>query len=330
MIAETYADRIIKLLARMPELDDDEIARELAIEPRQTVNQVCRRLSGCGKLVRQRGTGGKIVNRLPDQSKPLSAPDVRAIAQQKTAGHVRAKTTQTPGNSLTPRDLAGMLLVIPCSGVKQDQTGTGRTVASIIQSLPPALAEELLNARRHVKEKIAIDELTLVPARQRYSGSLYCSGGQALDDLLEAGSHVVILSGGYGLVLATEPIGMYDQVFKRSWWPQRILERSLVAYAQHHRISSVRAFASATSPYVKTMQHVRWRDADIDDALLLTPHRGPGAMRKSPVSIGEALTALRDRTLTTDWHSSYGLCLHIHEGRALPASSARSSGFSTL
>lgn len=77
-----------------------------------------------------------------------------------------------------------MLLLIPCSGAKQDHTGTGRTGASIIQSLPPALAEELLNARRHVKEKIVIDETTLVPARQRYSGSLYCLGGQALDDLL--------------------------------------------------------------------------------------------------------------------------------------------------
>lgn len=314
MTGETHADRIITLLAGTPGLDDDEIAKELAIEPRQTVNQVCRRLAESGKLVRQRGTGGKIVNRLPDPSEPLTAPGASEIARQKTVGHIRANTTQTPGRSLIPRDLAATLLIIPCSGAKQDQTGIGKTGASIIQSLPPALAEELLEARRHAKERTAIDKSTLVPARQRYCGSLYRSAGQALDDLAASGSHIAILTGGYGLVLATEPIGMYDQALKPSWWPRRILDRSLVAYAQHHRISSVRAFAAATSPYATILQRVRWHDADIDDALLLTPPAEPGGMSRSPASIGEALSALRDGTLTTDWQSSYGLSLNIQEG----------------
>jgi hypothetical protein len=285
MTAKTHAERIINLLARMPGLDDDEIARELAIAPRQTVNQVCRSLAGSGKLVRERGIGGKIVNSLPEQIEALSPPGSSAVAQQKATECRHAKSGQPPGRSLIPRDFAATLLVIPCSGTKQGQNGNGETGSSIVDSLPPTLAEELLEARRLVKEKIAIDESTLVPARQRYCGSLYSSAGQALDDLSESGSHIVILTGGYGLVVATEPIGMYDQVFKPSWWPHRILERSLVAYARHHRISSVRAFASATSPYAKLLQRVRWRDADIDDALLLTPHAGRGAMRKSPASL---------------------------------------------
>ena len=73
MIAETHADRIINLLARVPGLDDDEIARELAIQPRQTVNQVCRRLAACGTLIRERGIGGKIVNRLQEQIDVLAS-----------------------------------------------------------------------------------------------------------------------------------------------------------------------------------------------------------------------------------------------------------------
>src|SRR6266545_6800810 len=43
-------------------------------------------------------------------------------------------------------------------------------------------------------------------------------------------SHIAILSAGYGLVSATEPIGMYNETLKTSWWPHRILERCLLAY----------------------------------------------------------------------------------------------------
>lgn len=60
----THADRILALLAQSADLDDDEIARALKIEPRQTVNQTCRMLAGRGLLIRETGTRGKIVNRL--------------------------------------------------------------------------------------------------------------------------------------------------------------------------------------------------------------------------------------------------------------------------
>jgi hypothetical protein len=60
--------------------------------------------------------------------------------------------------------------------------------------------------------------------------------------------------------------------------PRRILERVLIAYAQCHRVESVRVFAAATSTYRQTLR-VRWNDEGI---LLLTPEAAPGAMRKSP------------------------------------------------
>ena len=56
----TYAELIINLLAQQPGLDDDQLARQLGIEPRQTVNQLCRRLEVQGLLVRERGPAGKI------------------------------------------------------------------------------------------------------------------------------------------------------------------------------------------------------------------------------------------------------------------------------
>lgn len=269
-MGEMHSDRIISLLPRMPRLDDDEIAHELAIEPRQTVNQVCRRLAERGTIVRERGSSGKIVNRLLEHGEALPSPGDQYLAQ-KIAQGVPTTATQPTSRTLVPHNLRKTLLVIPCSKTKQ-RIGIAEAGASIMQSLPRSLAEELLRARQHVREKIEIDETTtLLPAGQRYTGKLYCASGKALDDLAEFGAHIVILSGGYGLVLATEIIGWYDAALKPSWWPHHVLERCLVAYAQHHGISSVRAFASETGPYVKILRRVRWRDAGVSDALLMIP-----------------------------------------------------------
>ena len=45
-------------------LDDDQLAKRLDVSPRQTINQVCRRLEGEGLLHRYVGADGKIVNEL--------------------------------------------------------------------------------------------------------------------------------------------------------------------------------------------------------------------------------------------------------------------------
>jgi hypothetical protein len=160
--------------------------------------------------------------------------------------------------------------------------------------------------------KARLDETARVPALERYSGSLYEHGGrEAVRDLLRAGTHVMILSGGYGAVLAAEPIGMYEAALRPSWWPSRLLERVLLAYARQQSIRSVRAFASATSTYSAVLARVPWCDAGVADALLLMPEAGPGGTLKSPSTIGQALCALRDGTLTGDWRSSYGLRVAI-------------------
>ena len=59
----TDTDRLIEALRRSPGLDDDELARQLGIEPRQ-VNQICRYLEILGRLRRTPGPGGKISNTL--------------------------------------------------------------------------------------------------------------------------------------------------------------------------------------------------------------------------------------------------------------------------
>ncbi len=63
---ETNADRILSLLRRRPDLDDDEIAEALHIR-RQTVNQECRLLESRGLVKRYRGgPRNKLLNRLSD------------------------------------------------------------------------------------------------------------------------------------------------------------------------------------------------------------------------------------------------------------------------
>ena len=300
-----HAERIIALLAAVPGLDDDEIAKRLGIDPRQTVNLICRRLSDRGVLTRTSGHAGKIANYLCD---PSAFPEKKAPASLPSA----RSTVMPPGISLVPKALERALIVLPCSGTKRSGRASAGFGPPILESLPLRLSQELREARLQVSRKIHIEESLLLPAWERYDGGLYRTAHDALECLLRRDAHLVILSGGYGVVSAREPIGIYNAVLTLSWWPDRLLGRCLIAYAERHGLTSVRAFAAATSSYCHVLRSVRWQDAGVADALLLTPRPAPGGIAKSPKSLGEALIALNDGTLTTGWQSCYGLDLDVH------------------
>jgi hypothetical protein len=82
----TIAVRVLDELRRSSlALDDDELARRLAVSPRQSINQVCRRLERAGRLHRRLGPDGKIVNdvrRAEEQAlSPKTAPvDISAVS----------------------------------------------------------------------------------------------------------------------------------------------------------------------------------------------------------------------------------------------------------
>jgi hypothetical protein len=78
----TIAVRVLEKLRRCETaLDDDELARQLGVSPRQTINQACRRLESAGRLRRYVGSEGKIVNdcRAVD-GELLSEPVITAVA----------------------------------------------------------------------------------------------------------------------------------------------------------------------------------------------------------------------------------------------------------
>jgi hypothetical protein len=68
MSTPTTADRVLELLrVTRKSLDDDELAGRLQVSPRQTINQVCRKLERDGHIRRLNGPHGKIVNQLVER-----------------------------------------------------------------------------------------------------------------------------------------------------------------------------------------------------------------------------------------------------------------------
>lgn len=120
---------------------------------------------------------------------------------------------------------------------------------------------------------------------------------------------MIIVSGGYGLVLAAEPIGYYQSVFKTSWWPGGVLEEALIEYLRQHKLRALCAIASASTGYARLPRRANWQLAGLESAVLLTPEETTGAMVKSPRAQGEALSRLLHGEIDVDWTSSHGLRL---------------------
>ena len=59
----TNTDRVIEILRRSSGLDDDELARQAGVEPRE-VKLICRYLEIIRRLRRTPGPAGKIINTL--------------------------------------------------------------------------------------------------------------------------------------------------------------------------------------------------------------------------------------------------------------------------
>ena len=313
----TNADLIVTALKRAPGLDDDELSRKSGVEPRQTVNQICRHLESKGLIRRVVGQRGKIVSNLIGDTENSELHRTKVKQTPSTPRSARAKSTRVKSGKPIP-DAACIipnrrktLIIIPCSGAKVIVPKGKAAGRSILNDLHPDLKLKLSEARHGVASRALLDERTLVPAWQRYRGSLYQAAHDELGKYLNGGNgHIVVVSGGYGLVLADEPIGIYNAMFKKSWWPRGLLEEVLLEYAKEHDVKHVRALASTTTEYRKLIKGVSWATLGIEDAWLLTPKPAPGAMVKSPRAQGEALAAMLRGELTNRWISSDGLCLH--------------------
>jgi hypothetical protein len=135
-MAPTIAIRVLDELRHSSlALDDDELALRLAVSPRQTINQVCRRLERAGRLHRRLGPNGKIVNDLRRaeewQAHPPKAEqvDVSAVSvsdsrvQREAEPLMLALLGERLGVELTPRRVdLGDGVRVEVDGVDADRT----------------------------------------------------------------------------------------------------------------------------------------------------------------------------------------------------------------
>ncbi|HEU5155663.1 MAG TPA: hypothetical protein VFU43_01605 [Streptosporangiaceae bacterium] len=183
------------------------------------------------------------------------------------------------------------MLVIPCSGDKA-RGGQPNTRPTPATSWP----ESLSIARDRVWGHAPVDESNVLPAWRRYQGHFYRQARRELDAAVAAGVPVIILSGGYGLLRADEPIGIYNKVLKRSDWPQGLLESLLVDEAARVGAEAVVAFAAATTDYAKVIRRAPWRRRGISPVFHVTISGvGGGAMVEVPRRLGQAFSALWER-----------------------------------
>ena len=294
-------DRILELLrASERPLTDSEIRRRTGIEPHQQVNQICRSLAAAGLIDRRQGPEGRLVN---------SPAGTRGF--EENADH-RGQSDTAASGELPALNVAGALIVIPCSGRKQRGGTETAEGLSVVDWLPEDLGKELLEARHRNVSASRLDESRTMPAVERYAGTLYEAAAGALDHIQEAGAEVVIVSGGYGVVLSGEPIGWYAQQFAERMWPKGLLARCLGAYAEAIEATTVVGLVAGTTAYARVFREVSW-PANVENAWLVSPEMdGGGAQVKVPRAIGEALAEIADGVpLPEDWTSSDGVPLRV-------------------
>ncbi len=152
-------------------------------------------------------------------------------------------------------DLSDTLLLIPCSAGKKGARRVPLPPRSIADVLGPQAAGDLADGRSETFNRARLDPASeRVPAVLRYSGQPYATVG-VVDGLLNAimrGLHVLIVSGGYGVVRAEEPIQYYEAQMKQTlsiWRPRfPIILRD---YVEQNRIA--RTFGTFSREYANAV-----------------------------------------------------------------------------
>ena len=140
-------------------------------------------------------------------------------------------------------------MVITCSGSKQP--GGQAPCGEDDNQWAPQLRE----ARARVLASSDLDMTRVLPAWRRYTGTFYQHAKPALADAVNRG-HVLIISGGYGILRAEELIGWYDRQLNLADWSRGVLEPALIGEAHRRGLDTVVALASATTGYAQLLRRV--------------------------------------------------------------------------
>lgn len=169
----TVAVRVLGELRRCRiALDDDELARRLDVSPRQTINQVCRRLERAGRLRRYVGSGGKIVNDLRDGDDHIQSVTPGADPIQDVIGPLGDVVSPAAGDSREQRRAERVMLellgerlgvvlrprrILLDEGIRVEVDGADDELAVLVEAWahqgPPKVAQ---------KHKVLADALKLL------------------------------------------------------------------------------------------------------------------------------------------------------------------------
>jgi hypothetical protein len=186
-------------------------------------------------------------------------------------------------DALSVIDPQRALLVVTCSAAK---ARGGQPPGAADEYWPPALRA----ARSAVLAGSESDASRLLPAWRRYTGTFYQYARPALTEAVAAG-HVIIISGGYGLARAEEPIGWYDNAMRPADWPAGLIESALIGEARRSGAETVVAFASSTTGYARLLRRAPWHNAGIAAHLVTIAGVSGGAMVEVPRRLGLAFSA---------------------------------------
>lgn len=214
-------------------------------------------------------------------------PDPPPPASSDAPGHARgpaAHDLSSPAQALRGLDRERCLLLITCSGSKQ--LGGQPPSRDDGSQWPP----QLLEARARVLSSSRLDATRVLPAWRRYTGTFYQHAGAALADAVSHG-HVLIISGGYGVLHASELIGNYDRQLSLADWPRGVLEQALISEAHRLGLNTVVAFASSTTGYAQLLHRVPWHESGIAARLVTISGVSGGAMVEVPRRLGQAFSA---------------------------------------
>jgi Swt1-like HEPN len=210
----------------------------------------------------------------PETGSPAAAPrDAPAYPLAHSA-----RSPRSPAEALRDVDPKRCMLIITCSARKQPggQAPNGNE--------DNEWAPELREGRARVLSSSELDMTRVLPAWRRYTGTFYQHANPALADAVTHG-HVLIISGGYGILRAEELIGWYDRQLNLADWPRGVLESALIGEVHHRGLDTLVAFASATTGYAQLLHRVPWRQAGINATLVTVSGVTAGTMVEVPAGL---------------------------------------------
>ncbi|MFD6953500.1 hypothetical protein A6A08_25795 [Nocardiopsis sp. TSRI0078] len=149
----TIAQRVLDFLSKSGRgWDDDELARQLNVSPRQSIHQACRKLEREGHLHRYKGPDGKIVNAIGGtQPTESSMPSGASTEQQQAERIILDEAGALLGTRLDPRK------ILTPTGVRVEVDGADQNLTVLVEAW--AHQGAVKPAQRH---KVLSDALKLV------------------------------------------------------------------------------------------------------------------------------------------------------------------------